>query len=217
LNKQLESARLRATHIYAIIFNLETSSSVNSNMGRISMKHRKMAAAAVALASLLVLASCQKDQTSTPGGNQPNAPTEAARPAAPAGANSPLPANGFKAAISVPEAPSTIKAGEKVSLQVKVKNDGPAVWPAVGQPDHKYQVNLGNHWYDRNEKPLVNDDARSQLPRDVQPGEELTIPLRVTAPASPGDYILELDMVQELVGWFKQKGGQTLKLKVKVE
>lgn len=180
------------------------------------MKHRKMTAA-VALACLLSLVACQQEQSNTGSGSQPAAPTEATKPAAPSGANSPLPANGFKATISVPEAPSTIKAGEKVSLQVKVKNDGPAMWPAIGQPDHKYQVNLGNHWYDRNEKPLVNDDARSHLPRDVQPGEEVTIPLRVTAPAAPGEYILELDMVQELVGWFKQKGGQTLKLKVKVE
>jgi glucose/arabinose dehydrogenase len=180
------------------------------------MKHRQTVVA-VALAALLLLAACQKEQPNSANGSPPAAPTEGTKPAPPAGANSPLPADGFKATISVPEAPSTIKAGEKVLLQVKVKNNGPALWPAIGQPDHKYQVNLGNHWYDRNEKPLVNDDARSPLPRDIQPNEEVTLPLRVTAPAAPGDYVLELDMVQELVGWFKQKGGQTFKLKVKVE
>lgn len=181
------------------------------------MSQRKPAVA-VALACLL-LAACQAEQPNPASGNanQPAAANVGGKTAPAAGANSPLPNNAFRATISVPEAPATIKAGEKVPLQVRVKNDGPAVWPAIGQPDHKYQVNLGNHWYDRNEKPLVNDDARSHLPHDIQPGEEVTIPLRVSAPATPGEYILELDMVQELVGWFKQKGGQTLKLKIKVE
>ncbi len=185
------------------------------------MKHRSLAkhsllALSAASICLLPLAGCQQ-QTGTGGSNQSATPIEATKPAAPLGANSPLPAGGFKATISVPDAPATIKAGQKVPLQVRIKNDGSAIWPAIGQPDHKYQVNLGNHWYDRSEKPLVNDDARSPLPHDIQPGEEFALPLTVTAPAAPGEYILELDMVQELVGWFKQKGGQSLKLKVKVE
>lgn len=176
------------------------------------MSHRSFAVA-VALICLLTLAACQSGQSNGNGGQQPG-PTSTFNTS---GANEPLSNNAFKATFSVPEPPQVIKAGEKVSVAVKVKNDSNAVWPALGQADHKYQVNLGNHWLDRNEKLLLNDDARGFLPRDLKPGEEITIPLKVTAPAAPGDYVLEFDMVQEFVGWFKQKGGQTFKLKVKVE
>lgn len=179
------------------------------------MSHRTLSL--IVLSScLLAFAACQSEPPA-PASGSPTQPAANDGKPVPGAANSPLPANAFKATISVPEPPSVIKPGEKVPLQVKVKNDGPVAWPAVGQPDHKYQVNLGNHWYDANEKALVNDDARSGLPHDVQPGEEVTLPLRVTAPTAPGDYILELDMVQEFIGWFKGKGGQTLKLKVRVE
>jgi hypothetical protein len=39
----------------------------------------------------------------------------------------------------------------------------------------------------------------------------------VNAPRIPGDYILELDMLQEGVSWFGLLGSTTLKLPVRVE
>jgi hypothetical protein len=180
-----------------------------------SMHHRSLSLA-VLLSCLLMFAACQNEQ-SGPAGSSPGQPSADAGKPAPVGANTPLPKDAFKASISVPQPPPVIKAGEKTTIEVKVKNDSASPWPALGQPDHKYQVNLGNHWYDAQEKLLTNDDARGFLPHDLKPGEEITIPLKVTAPAAPGDYTLELDMVQEMIGWFKQKGGQPFRLKVKVE
>ena len=64
---------------------------------------------------------------------------------------------------------------------------------------------------------LVNDDGRTQLPRDLGPGEEAELKLHVNAPNAPGEYLLELDMLQEGVSWFGLKGSTTTRLPVRVE
>jgi hypothetical protein len=49
---------------------------------------------------------------------------------------------------------------------------------------------------------LIMDDARTELPYDISPGREIQLTVTVRAPRTPGDYILEIDMVQERVKWF---------------
>jgi hypothetical protein len=44
----------------------------------------------------------------------------------------------------------------------------------------------------------------------VAPGESVTLPLIVTAPATPGNYVLEIDALQESITWFGDKGSPTL-------
>ena len=61
-----------------------------------------------------------------------------------------------------------------------------------------------------------DNNPRSYLDHDLAPGGEVELPLSVEAPAKPGRYIIELAMIQERVAWFEQKGGGTLRVKVKV-
>src|SRR5918911_1722629 len=53
-------------------------------------------------------------------------------------------------------------------------------------------------------------------PAKLRAGEETEVPLLVTAPKEPGDYLLEVDLVQEQVGWFSDKGSPTARAKVTV-
>jgi hypothetical protein len=39
----------------------------------------------------------------------------------------------------------------------------------------------------------------------------------VNAPKNPGDYLLELDMLQEGVSWFGLQGSETLQIPIRVE
>ena len=136
---------------------------------------------------------------------------------APAVAASPLPDSAYKAAITlVNPAPQTMKAGETGSLKVKVKNMGNVAWPAL-TPGAKYRVTLGNHWLDKNGKQLVLDDGRADLPHDIKPAEEADLSITVTAPKTPGDYVLELDLVHEGLTWFTAHGSQTVKTNIKVQ
>jgi len=128
----------------------------------------------------------------------------------------PLPESAFKAELTLTGQPSTITAGTAYSVTVRVKNLGDTAWPACIAASGTYPVYLGNHWRNRKNNLIVFEDGRANLPRHLQPSEEVEVELSVTPPPDPGSYILELDMVQELVSWFAEKGSATTKAPVKV-
>jgi hypothetical protein len=133
----------------------------------------------------------------------------------------PLADNAFKAQIDVTNAPAKLRAGEKVSIEVHVKNSSDAVWYARGgdvnpNPDNKFYIAVGNRWSQQDDKLVTNMDGRYGLDKNLKPGESTTVPLQVTAPGAPGDYLLEIDLIQEQVAWFSDKGSPTAKIKVSV-
>lgn len=133
-----------------------------------------------------------------------------------------LPNDAFKAQITVADPPAKMRAGEKVNLQVKVKNASGEQWYARGGelntfPDNRFYLAAGDRWLKADGTTLVtNMDGRHGLQHDLKPGEEEDIPLQVTAPKEPGDYVLEVDLIQEQVAWFSEKGSPTAKIKVTV-
>lgn len=143
---------------------------------------------------------------------------EAEKIAAEDRASGPMPENAFKALITVPDPPVRLQPDQKVTIKVKVKNVGNAPWPSHGRAsDGFFQVNLGNIWYDiKNSKIEKHPYLRSGLPSNVRPGDEVEVPLTITAPSVPGDYTLQIDLVQEMVAWFAEKGSVAPKFKVKV-
>jgi SAM-dependent methyltransferase len=107
--------------------------------------------------------------------------------------------------------------GVQVVIPVKVQNVSPLTWPALGAPNGKYQILLANHWYDHRDKLVTKDDGRATLPRDLIPGDTLDISLPVTTPSTPGRYLLDFELVQEHVMWFRKKGTcQSTKVQVDV-
>jgi hypothetical protein len=133
----------------------------------------------------------------------------------------PLPDNGFKAQLDLVEAPTKLRAGEKVTVNVHVKNASDTLWYARGgetnlNPDNRYYLAVGNRWLQPDGKLVSNMDGRYGFDRNLKPGEETTLPLQVTAPKSPGDYLLDVDVIQEQVGWFSDKGSPTARTKVTV-
>ena len=57
---------------------------------------------------------------------------------------------------------------------------------------------------------------RGDFLRPVAPGDSAAITVAVTAPAEPGSYRLQLDLVQEMVAWFEDKGAPRLVIPVRV-
>ena len=112
--------------------------------------------------------------------------------------------------------PVRLRAGLKETIYVKVRNAGAGVWPALADSNGSLRLLVGNHWLRENNVAVVNDDGRSVLLYDLAPGEEIEIPLTVTAPIEAGSYVLEIDLVQEGVAWFASKGSRPLRTTVKV-
>ncbi|MFN2493603.1 MAG: hypothetical protein ABR501_12060 [Pyrinomonadaceae bacterium] len=128
----------------------------------------------------------------------------------------PLPAADFRAGLRVAFPPTAAKAGEQFSLRVRVKNEGNSVWWALDRTG-SLQVSLGNHWLDSDGRIVIHDDGRNPVFDDLNPGDEIEMTLAVNAPKSAGDFVLEIDMVQEGVSWFGLLGSRTVRLPMKIE
>ncbi len=129
----------------------------------------------------------------------------------------PLADTAFKAEITGVDPVTKLKASQKATYKIVVKNISTETWPAKGMSDGKYQINLGNHWLDKKGVIIINDQVRMPIPYDVKPGKSVQYSIEVAAPPVPGEYKLVFDMVQETVSWFEGKGSTILSYDVIVE
>ncbi len=118
-----------------------------------------------------------------------------------------LPPELCRAEILIRSCPTVLFAGMCDRVIAVVRNITDRPW--------SHRFNLGNHWLTLNGGIVQNDDGRSLLP-PLASGEAVEIALDVSAPIDPGEYRLELDLVQEGVRWFAQAGGSTTSLQVNV-
>lgn len=79
-------------------------------------------------------------------------------------------------------------------------------------------VKLGVHLRTSSGELIDFDFGRIKLPGDeVNPGESVEIPWAIQAPARPGDYLLEFDMVSEDVAWFEDYGSKPFGIPISVK
>ena len=166
---------------------------------------------------LALVAGC-KTQTATdapaPSVSQAKTPVQQM----PAG---PLPDSGFKAEIIVLHAPERLRPGQVSVINIKVKNTSDVIWWQRGgettdRTDNKFYIAAGNKWVHKNGMMTSETEGHNGIPKDLKRGEEIEMSLKITAPGKPGEWIMELDMVQEGVAWFHEKGSPTTRVKVQV-
>jgi hypothetical protein len=169
---------------------------------------------AFACAMAIWAAGCKKATNPTAPGLTANPPVVSKTPG-------PLPDKGYKAQLTMPETTLKLRAGQKETITVKVKNASDVIWWQRGgetndRSDNKFYIALGNRWLDKTGKRTSDTEGHNGIPKDLKPGDEVEMPLLITAPKEPGEYSIELDMVQEAVNWFADKGSPTTKVKVTV-
>lgn len=99
------------------------------------------------------------------------------------------------------EPPATIAAGSDWTIPVAIENASRAVWCSTSQ----FPVHVCYHLHRRTDEGLrlvSYDNLRTLLPRAIDPGSQAVVPLRVSAIETPGDYVVEIDLVHEYVSWF---------------
>lgn len=77
-------------------------------------------------------------------------------------------------------------------------------------------VNLSYHWKKPHAKYIVFDGLRTPIRKPLYPGESREFEIECIAPEIPGDYDLELTLVQEGCFWF-EKHVKRLPFKIKVK
>jgi hypothetical protein len=107
---------------------------------------------------------------------------------------------------------------ERVLALVTVRNAGDRAWPDAAAADPArsglYAVRLAYRW--RRAAGWGNYEERADLREPLAVGQTAAIWIPVIAPAEPGDYQLELDLVQERIAWFADKGADRLVLPARV-
>ena len=109
----------------------------------------------------------------------------------------------------------TMRTGQTATANITVKNTGSFTW-VDGGTNPFY---LGYHWYDANGNRLelpANFSLRTMLPREVAPGQSITLRARFRAPETAGRYRLRWDMAHENIAWFSSKGDTGLYIDVAV-
>jgi hypothetical protein len=175
----------------------------------------KTALLITALTILLTAVACKQETTTTSNN------AGSGQPAAASKTPGPLPDRAFRALLTFKDAPTKLRTGQKETVVVRVKNGSDVFWWARGgepndSPSNKFYIAVGNLWLQEDGKLVTEMDGRIGLSKDLRPGEEVEIPLSISAPTTPGNYILEVDLVQEQVSWFHDKGSPTARTNVTV-
>lgn len=117
---------------------------------------------------------------------------------------------GLKAALTLEAAPRTCLPRAEVSYQIWVENIGIAKWLAPRERGTNGAVFLGLHILDKDEEFLAWDYAREPIKEDMEPGDRICLQIVCQAPATPGSYLIEFDLVSERITWFEDLGSSTL-------
>jgi SAM-dependent methyltransferase len=109
------------------------------------------------------------------------------------------------------------RAGKPLTTQLTIANTGDTTWLGGDTPRSGW-TRVGAHLYrDDGTRALVDFDWwRQALPRDVAPGETVTLHAELPALRAAGAYIVSVDLVIEQVAWFADFGGEPATLRIEV-
>ena len=113
--------------------------------------------------------------------------------------------------------PFTARVGEPLTTQLTIANTGDTTWLGGDTPRSGW-TRVGAHLYrDGDTRALVDFDWwRQSLPRDVAPGETVTLQAELPVPRTAGRYLVSVDLVIEQVAWFADFGGEPATLRIEI-
>jgi SAM-dependent methyltransferase len=125
-----------------------------------------------------------------------------------------MPDDAYRASLAVSRIPErSVGPSEEITLDVAITNRSAIEWSrrVFGL------LRVGNHWLDPTGQPVARDDGRTSLPALLAPGATCRLPLKITAPASAGEYQCEIDVAHEGILWFHDKGSSPASFIVRVD
>ncbi len=118
----------------------------------------------------------------------------------------------YRADIWISAARPTLAAGTIAHLEVRARNLGDEHWPPAHQSAPP--IRLSYRWLTADGATVLEPEGlRTPFTETVLPGESTIVMLAVGVPETAGHYLLEVDVVHELVSWF----GCAARMEVAVE
>jgi len=126
----------------------------------------------------------------------------------------PLKKGEFKAVITVIDPPKGFLVKERRKVKVRIQNTSDVIFTSLGDKKGRYGIKLAYQWINHKGHELGFNN-RYQI-YELKPGQEKVFDVEIVAPSCSGNYILEFDLIQEVVAWFREKGNQTARVPIYV-
>lgn len=102
--------------------------------------------------------------------------------------------------------PRTMSAAKVFTGNARLENVG-----TIPLSSHRaYPIVISYHWRTLNGELITFDGHRTPFPIELASGRQLTIPVKIETPSEPGDYLLELTLVEEGRRWLDEDAKQIL-------
>jgi glycosyltransferase involved in cell wall biosynthesis/SAM-dependent methyltransferase len=111
--------------------------------------------------------------------------------------------------------PARIEPGEKINATITIRNTGDTLWLS-GQTLRAGIVTPGVKVFDRSGEMVSEVHGHPMLPRSIAPGQYVNMILPCPVPPVPGKYTVKIDLVDQQVCWFEERGSQPLMFSVDV-
>ena len=118
----------------------------------------------------------------------------------PTSARTTLPQSGMPFVLTAQYFNTRFVAGQTSYRSFRLRNTSQTVWSSTGTKPW----NLSYFLHDLSEAQTKIEGVRSAFPIPLRPSQELTVPLKIAAPAKAGRYRIVVKLVQEFVGWLDQ-------------
>jgi hypothetical protein len=109
----------------------------------------------------------------------------------------------YQGKIEVHDFPSEVHCNSQMVIPATIYNDTTTYWG-----EGRYPIRVSYHWLDNDGKMVVFDGYRTQLGQNgsgLVPEGFMKLGIHVTAPSQPGNYQLQITLVQEGVTWFNNR------------
>jgi len=116
----------------------------------------------------------------------------------------------------LPLRPLKAKVSRPLTVRTRVQNTCARPFPKQATYGRRL-VRLGAQLCDERGTLLERDYARAWLPRTLEPGGRVDVPIELVAPSDPGTYRLRFDLVSEGIDWFEACGSPTTEKVLVVE
>ncbi|MBU1627734.1 hypothetical protein KKB18_10235, partial [bacterium] len=98
-------------------------------------------------------------------------------------------------------------------LRVRIKNTSKCLWLMFNHDTTSF-VAVGVRLFDKNNKDYPQKMGHFKLGKNIYPGEEDIMTLQMSPLLKEGPHKLRIDMVEEFVCWFEEKGAKPLEIEV---
>ncbi len=108
----------------------------------------------------------------------------------------------WSASLGIGSVQRVVYAEASFLVPLSLRNTGTRAWSTTG-PD---ALQVAYHWLRSDASIAVWDGQRTPIAESVRPGGSTSVSVVVVAPAEPGRYRLQFDLVSRDSGWFSARG-----------